>query len=145
MLTEIAITKLKQPEKRKSYPAGVPGLFLLHHPTGEKSWALQYRRDGVQRKLTIGSCPTIGLAQARKLARAALGEVAKGNDPAAAKQAARASAKAKREADVDRVEKVVELFIERHAKPNIKRWRETQRILESRGRPFVGRGGGSLN
>ena len=36
MLTEIAITKLKQPEKRKSYPAGVPGLNLLYHPSGAK-------------------------------------------------------------------------------------------------------------
>ena len=45
------------------------------------------------------------------MARAALGEVAKGNDPAAEKQASRASAKAEREADVDRIEKVVELFI----------------------------------
>ena len=136
MLTEIAITKLKKPEKRKSYPAGVPGLFLLHHPSGEKSWALQYRCDGVQRKLTIGSCPTIGLADARRMARAALGEVAQGNDPAADKQAARASAKAEREADSDRVEKVVELFIQRHAKPKTKNWLETERAL---GKEVVGR------
>ena len=130
MLTEIAITKLKQPEKRKSYPAGVPGLFLLHHPSGEKSWALLYRSHGIQRKLTLGSYPTIGLADARRLARAALGEVAKGQDPAAERQASRAAAKAEREADVDRLEKVVELFIQRHAKPKTKNWLETERALE---------------
>jgi integrase len=141
MLTEIAISKLPIPEKRKSYPAGgVPGLFLLIQPTtGVRSWALQYRSNGIQRKLTLGSHPTVGLSEARRLARAALGDVARGEDPAAAKQAARAAAKAEREADADRIEKVVELFVERHAKPRTKRWLETQRILA---REVVGRWSG---
>jgi integrase len=130
MLTEIAITKLETPEKRKSHPAGVPGLNLLCQPSGAKSWALQYRWRGLPRKLTLGSYPTIGLGDARRMAKAALGEVAKGNDPAAEKQASRASAKAEREVEVDRIEKVVDLFIERHAKANIKRWQETERILK---------------
>ena len=50
-------------------------------------------------------------------------------DPAAVKQASRAAVKAEREAEVDRVERVIALFVERYAKPNTKDWRETERML----------------
>jgi integrase len=55
--------------------------------------------------------------------------VAGGKDPAAGKKAVREAAKTEREADGDRVERVVALFVERHAKVKTRDWRETERIL----------------
>ena len=46
------------------------------------------------------------------------------------------SARAAREADEDRIERVVELFVERYAKPKTKDWRETPAMLN---REVVGR------
>jgi integrase len=132
MLTDIAIKKLlaSPPPARREVPDGrVSGLYFVLQPSGAASWALRYRSAGAPRKLTLGSYPAIALATARKLAQEAVGEVAGGRDPAAAKQAAREAAKAAAEADEDRVESVVEKFIERHAKPNTRDWRETERML----------------
>ena len=66
-----------------------------------------------------------GLATARKRAAEAFGQVAGGKDPARAKAAARAAARA----ETDKVERVVELFVERYAKPQTRDWRETERML----------------
>jgi integrase len=58
------------------------------------------------------------------------------SETAAEKKASREAQKAAHEADVDRVEKVVELFVERYAKPKTKDWRETAAMLN---REVVGR------
>jgi len=63
------------------------GLYLVVQPSGLKSWAVRYRRDGIPRKYTIdGSYPTIGLKVAHELAKAALESVARGADPSDAKK-----------------------------------------------------------
>jgi integrase len=132
MLTDIAIKKLlaSPPKKRREVPDGkVSGLYFVLQPTGAASWALRYRADGAPRKLTLGAHPAIGLAAARRRAHEAIGDVAGGKDPAAAKQAARAAAKAEREASEDEVARVVDLFIERYAKTKTRDWAETERLL----------------
>jgi integrase len=137
MLTDIAIRKLATPDSRREIPDGkVVGLYLVCQASGARSWALRFRIDGAPKKLTIGSYPPIDLASARRLAQKALGDIAEGKDPAAAKQASRAAARASREADEDRIERVVELFVERYAKPKTKDWRETAAMLN---REVVGR------
>jgi integrase len=134
ILTQAAIDSEKPAGARREVPdAKVSGLRLVVQPSGAKSWALRYRFAGQPKKLTIGGYPAIGLADARKAGQAALGELARGNDPAAqkreAKVTARATARAEERAALDVVEKVVEEFIERYAKPNTRDWRETQRLL----------------
>lgn len=81
------------------------------------------------RKLTIGPYPAIDLASARRKATEALGAIASGNDPARDKKAVRESLRAAAEADSDRIERVVALYVERHARLKIKRWAEVQRVL----------------
>jgi integrase len=133
MLTDIAIKKLlaDPPSKEKTYRDGkVLGLFLKVRPSGAASWFLLPRIDGVQKKLTLGSYPVLGAMEARRKATEARGKVAAGQDPAGEKQAARRAAKAEREAEGDLIEKVVETFIERHAKAHTRDWRETKRLLE---------------
>ena len=130
MLTDLSIRKLPLPDSRKEVPDGkVGGLYLVLQTTGARSWALRYRANRLPKKLTIGPYPAVDLATARRRAQEALGDIAGGKDPAAEKRASKANARASREADLDRVESVVEQFILRHARPKTRLWRETERML----------------
>ena len=71
------------------YPVeGTKGLSLRVTSDGRKSWTLRYRRatDGRQRRLTLGTYPSLPLKDARQRARVALNAVADGKDPAGEKQ-----------------------------------------------------------
>lgn len=99
-LTDLQIKALKPPPKRVELPFG-DGLFLLHSPTGVKSWALRYRRFDKPQKLTLGRYmspadilpdaadeePRVGgvlsLSGARLLAQKARRALEQGADPAA--------------------------------------------------------------
>jgi integrase len=90
-LTPITVEKLKPAATRYEIAdGGQRGLKLVIFPSGQKSFVVRYRFNGVKRKLTLGH---VGLAAARKAAAAALYEVHEGKDPAAAKQAVAASTK----------------------------------------------------
>jgi ATP-dependent Clp protease ATP-binding subunit ClpA len=106
----------------------VPGLYLVVQPSGAKSWAVRYRSAGRARKLTLGSFPAIDLAKARESARSALVAVADGADPARDRKAAR---QRKAEPDRDVIDRVVDVFLERHARPNTRpsSAKETARLL----------------
>jgi len=129
-LTVKAIETMKPGATRREIPDGyIAGLFFILQPSGKASWAVRYRVARQTRKLTIGAYPGIDLKAARELARTALVKVAGGEDPAADKKVARATARLP--ADRDLVEKIVPNFIERYAKANTREssWRETERIL----------------
>ena len=142
ILTQVFLNSVRPADRREEYPDQKQrGLRLVVHPSGEKSWAVRYRARGVlPRKLTLGSFPTISLAEARRRTQEALGEVAKGQDPAATKRAARAAAKAERDADVDRVERVFEQFTNRYVAPNVgPGWaKEIDRIFRKHILPAIG-------
>ena len=130
MLTDIAIKRVIPTSRRQEIPDGkTSGLYLVVQPSGAKSWAYRYRFAGISRKVTFGAYPSIDLATARKRALQASGEVAGGKDPAADKKISRATAHAIATADDDQIARVVALFVERHAKPNTRDWRETERML----------------
>lgn len=75
--------------------AVVVGLRLVVQPSGVKSWSVRYTVADRDRRLTIGTFPTIGLDDARKLADAAKRDVmVNGKDPAADKTEARRKAAA---------------------------------------------------
>jgi hypothetical protein len=61
------------------------GLALHISPSGKKTWVAFYRTGRRFRRLTISDYPTMGLANARKRANAAMLQVADGRDPAAEK------------------------------------------------------------
>lgn len=133
MLTDITIRKLlaSPPPKRVEHADGkIGGLFFITQPSGATSWALRYRADGRPRKLTLGAFPALDLKMARRKAEDARGRIARGEDPAGEKKAARSAAKAEREAETDLIERVVETFVERHAKAHTRDWIETKRLLE---------------
>jgi integrase len=143
MLTDLSIKNLMRPDrrpgKRKEVPDGkVAGLYFVIQPSGAASWAVRYRAAGKPAKLTLGPHSALDLATARKRAKEALGEIAGGKDPAAAKRASKAAAKAMAE---DRLEVIARDFVEKHAKRKAGAlWAaETERLLRVEILPKLGK------
>ena len=91
-LTTKAVEAAKpDPAKRLEIPdPALSGLYLVVQPSGAKSWALRYRYAAKPRKLTLGRWPIMGVAHARAAASDAIEAVEHGEDPGAAKKAAKA-------------------------------------------------------
>jgi integrase len=141
MLTDVAIKKMGLPDKRREVPDGrVTGLYLVLQPSGAKSWAVRYRFAGLPKKLTLGSLSALPIAEARRRALEALGEVAGGKDPAAAKRASRAAARAAAQADDNRMSSVAATFVDKHARRRAGAlWSaETERLLRVEILPVLG-------
>jgi integrase len=129
-LTQLAIDNLNPGSGRREIPDGkASGLYFVIQPTGRMAWALRYRFNGRPHKLTIGAYPAIGLAKARAEAGRAKVALADGEDPAAAKRAAKAVKLAARRGADDSAEKVIAEFINLYARPNTRDWKETERLL----------------
>ncbi len=62
------------------------GLYLNVKPSGAKSWAFVWKRDGRRREMGLGPYPAVKLARARKLAGDCREAVAEGRDPIAERQ-----------------------------------------------------------
>src|SRR5262245_37575291 len=93
-LTTKAIESMKPGAARREIPdGGCRSLYcVVQATTGAKSWAIRFRHDGKPAKHTLGSYPAVSLAEARRLATAALAQVAQGVDPRLEKRRARAEA-----------------------------------------------------
>ena len=131
-LTVKALENLKPGAARREVPDGhTRGLFYVLQPSGSASWAYRYRFAGKPKKLTLGPYPAIDLKASRQMASEAAQTLARGEDPAAAKQVAKVTARAAAEPELDLIETVVASFMERYAKKQTreKSWRETERIL----------------
>lgn len=61
-LTVTAITAAK-PKSKPYKLADGGGLYLLVQPKGGKLWRWKYRYGGIEKKLSIGAFPVIGLGQ----------------------------------------------------------------------------------
>ena len=139
-LTEQAVFKLKSnPNKRLEIADGVtPGLRLRISTNGKKSWYLFYKvaganPDGSQGKnsrISLGSYPLVNLKGARRAAEEALDFAARGKDPKAEKQVGID------ERVFSRIDNLLSLFIEHHAKPNTKMWKETNSLLTKSMLPY---------
>jgi integrase len=134
-LTTKGVDAAKPGAARREIPDGLlTGLYLVVQPTGAKSWAVRYRHAGKPRKLALGPLapvlpgpepePILGapltLAGARKIAREQFLQVAAGRDPAAERQAAKATAREPEEVDRDLVKTVAAQFLDRYLKPRAK-------------------------
>jgi integrase len=85
------------------------GFGVRVQPTGQKSYVVKYRagsgRNAPTRRLTLGAVGKLSPDEARRLAKATLGSVAHGLDPAATKTAERGAATLK---------ELAELFLSEH-------------------------------
>ncbi len=69
----------------------LPGFGIRVWPSGKKSFVAQYRVGMRTRRLQIGTYGPLTVEEARKMAKAALGDVAKGEDPQADRRTRRNS------------------------------------------------------
>lgn len=133
-LTVKFIEGVKPAASRQEIPdGGLTGLYFVVQPSGSMSWAVRYRYGGKPRKLTIGSYPAFGLADARKAASATLRAASEGRDPATEKQ----QAKADRSDHSNLVGAVLDEFLERHVKPKNRpsTAKENERFIDNEVRP----------
>lgn len=141
-LTAQSVDKLKpNPAKRLEVPDGLlPGLYLIIQPSGARSWAVRYRRNGQTRKLTLGPYPTLTLAIARERARAALKAVQAGEDPATDKRQAASAITAADDGANDLISYQLDAFLARHVrlKGRPRYAEEVERLLEREVRPLWG-------
>jgi integrase len=112
---------------------GTPGLYLRILASGDKRWIMRYKVGAKTRIGTFGDAGKIGLAKARTKAFAWHAIIREGRDPAAEER---------REAAAERRLPSVAIFadeyIERHAKPNKRSWREDERLLRHDVLPVIG-------
>ncbi len=114
-LTDAFVRTLAAPEagRIEVRDAEIPGFAIRVTEKGAKSWILIYHMLGQKGRLTLGSYPELSLADARKQARKHRSEIARGEDPAAAKSMARTTLT---------VGEAVAVYIDRYAKPNKRTW-----------------------
>lgn len=92
-LTDSAIRALK-PRDRAYKVADEKGLYLQVTPSGGRLWRLKFRASGgIEKKLSFGAYPEIGLKEARELRDKARSLVANGVDPADKKRRDKRAAK----------------------------------------------------
>jgi len=99
---------------------GLPGFGVRAHHSGRKSFMVRYNLRGSKRRMTLGSYPTLSLAQARSQAKEIIGRVSRGEDPQEAKQ---------EEKTAETFGELAAEYLERHAKRKKRRWQEDERIL----------------
>ena len=109
----------------------VPGFGTLIYPSGTKTFALRYRtRTGRQRMLKLGQYGELTVQGARDLARKEKIRVLEGEDPRTERERAAAG--------ISNVGSLMGRWIEEHAKPHRKSWREDERRIDRRIRPVLG-------
>ena len=106
-ITEPGIAKMPRAPKGKQierFDSGADGLALRITDRGTKTWNICYHlpnADGERKhhRLTLGYWLTLGVAEARELARRVKSDVKSGIDPKARRAAVQAAAKAQIEAE----------------------------------------------
>jgi integrase len=134
-LTELGVSKLAPPASGRTeiFDSTLPGFGIRVTSNGARSFFAMTRVRGVLKRVTLGSYPTLNLAQARTLAREAMAKARLGEDPSAAKRAARRPAERP-------VERIIADYIARAQKGRGRRsWREVERSLTRELAPWRGR------
>jgi integrase len=90
--TELGALAVKNITRRgTTFVGGVPGLALVVHGGGSKSWILRYKIGGVRRDMGLGSYEDVSLASAREKARTARARIEAGTDPIQERKTARSA------------------------------------------------------
>lgn len=100
------------------------GLVLRVTERGHRSWYFTYRFAGKFRWLFLGQYPGTSLTQARVRARAARARIDEQRDPAAERAAAAQAAAGQRT-----FQELARHYIDAHARPRKRSWRQDERIL----------------
>ncbi|MBZ0252679.1 MAG: tyrosine-type recombinase/integrase [Candidatus Methylomirabilis sp.] len=98
----------------------LPGFGVRVFPSGARAFVIRYRAEGRKRYLTLGKVGVLTLEQARELARRRLVDVIEGKDP---------QAERRRALEGEKVRDFCAAYLERHAKPRKKSWRDDDRRI----------------
>lgn len=110
LLTKSQLEAVAPNGSRQTLPVGlVPGLSVIIHPTGKRTFSLFYRANGKARRIKIGAYPITSIADARTRAMKVLNKVADGADPARERKEAR-------QVPTDTLEQVGADFMEKYVK-----------------------------
>lgn len=132
--TDRSIQALKpKAERYEKWEDGRTGLGIRVGSTGRKSWIFIYRFDGKARRMTLGTYPLMGLAEARIAWGKAKQALEHGKDPGAAKVVANI---AEREAET--VSQMIDTYMRRHGSKK-RTGHEDERILRREIEPAWGR------
>jgi integrase len=112
-LTERSVEALVPVAGRRvlAWDSDLSGFGVRVSPSGERVYVLKLRAGGRQRWLTLGRYGVVKTADARKRARELLGDVSRGADPAASRDAGRRAAT---------VAELAERYLAQHAEPKKK-------------------------
>lgn len=91
MLTIVQINALKPREKAYKVADG-RGQYLAVQPSGSLIWRVKFRYHGVEKKITLGHYPAVGLKEAREKLEEARELLSGGIDPVAVKAQAKLQA-----------------------------------------------------
>ncbi|NCB22691.1 MAG: DUF4102 domain-containing protein [Deltaproteobacteria bacterium] len=109
-LTDTAIRAIKPTSKTAKFFDG-GGLYLEVAPSGGKWWRLKYRFQGKEKRISLGTYPTIGLKEARERREETKKILANGIDPSAQRQAIKVSTTS---IDKDSFEVVTREWLDKH-------------------------------
>jgi integrase len=133
-ITKAAVDKLQEGEFLSDVE--VRGFVARCLPSGKVTYGVRYRTPrGKQRWLALGLHGDITPEKARRLAKKAIGEVADRRDPARELEEARTKAK---EAAAHTVSGLLDTFIDRHVRKNLRRAKEVERTFDKYIRPRIG-------
>jgi integrase len=115
------------------------GFIARRLPSGAVTYGYRYRdrRNGQQRWIGLGIHGDVTADQARKKALRFAGEVRDGSDPVAEGRSAGAIA-AKRRSVVNTVNGLLDAFVSRHVRPNLRSAHEYERSFNAYVRPRIG-------
>ena len=105
-------------ERVTIYDARTPGLAVRITPAGAKTFILYRKVNGRPQRVRLGGFPEIAIEQARKLATAASGDIAKGVDPMAEKRQARTRGM--------NIGQLWDWYLENHAKPRKRSYKDDE-------------------
>ena len=110
--------------------AKTEGLTICVTPTDCRTFYVYKWANGRPVRIPLGRFPTMSIEQARKQAQVIVGEVGKGNDPQAARQAARHE---------QTIKGLFDFWLDSHAKLRNKGWPEDERRFNRYLKPWASR------
>lgn len=131
-LTDARIRSLRPREARYEVWDG-RGFGVRVATSGRKSFVFVYHFNGRPRRMTLGKYPNMTVADANKALAEAKTQLAKNVDPGEV-----ALSERRAERDAETFKELVNLWIERWAKRNRKRWQEAKQTLEYDAIPALG-------